>query len=347
MTIVDDVSGLMGQFFGQKTKQMFQDFYDEDHPGELIAASNEMLSGMLGVKNAAVYMDQITSKYPTITQESLPSAAKTTQRHDTFAFVVILAYIVCLIIAYSTTIIPEQSRLMVQNIVYLIGPLLATATGFYAIKKFGIKSVLGKTISYLTIGFFMFLISEIAWVIYENFLHIEPTDSLPGFLFFLAYPFFIAGILVQFDKHILFENKKRLIWSGASILVLIGISFYFTFYLGYNPQLPLVENIILLGYSIADMIIIIGLVIMINLSIHYAEGLLAKFWILLALTFSAQWIGDVLLAIFDVQYHVPVWAIRQIDYLWIVASLLAASAFYVQVSHLNKTLKEHLTPGAV
>ena len=250
-------------------------------------------------------------------------------------------YIFSLVLAYSTTIIPEQDRLLVQDLIYFIAPLAALVSGIYAVRKFGMESLLGRTIFFFTLGYLLWFIGEIIWTVDEIVLHIEPTGSIADIFYLAAYPLFIIGILAQKDLGLAFKDTRKNILGAIAIAILLAFTIYL-YALAYNPSSPLQENVLFIAYGIADTVIIIGLAIMINLSMRYRAGALGKAWALLALGFAAQWVADLLLAFHDKSYDQSQWISRQIDYFWIAHYLLAAYAFYLQTKTVDNAIQKGL-----
>jgi len=236
-------------------------------------------------------------------------------------------YIIILAMIYSTNIIPEGNRLSMQEILFLIAPLVAVVAGFIAFRKFGFKTVQGKAIFLLTLGFLSSLLAEIIWDFFEIVLKIKPTPSIADFFYLLAYPFYIWAIISALDIGKIEWTKKKILFTVIPFILLALITFYFEIYGGYESYEPLLKNIITVSYGIADMVVLIMLLLMINLSQNFKGGMLERFWILFAIGFIFLWIGDIIYAVYFDQYNTPTWFYRQIDYLWILQYIICAYAF--------------------
>ena len=64
MGLKSDLEELMGSLFGKDIKEIFEWFYDENNPEEMLKASDEMLSKLLGRRAAHTHLRKILKKYP-------------------------------------------------------------------------------------------------------------------------------------------------------------------------------------------------------------------------------------------------------------------------------------------
>ena len=66
MGLKQDVSKLMGSLFGKDTEELFNSYYDERQPEELLKACRDMLVKLLGPAAAHKYLAGLEKKHPEI-----------------------------------------------------------------------------------------------------------------------------------------------------------------------------------------------------------------------------------------------------------------------------------------
>jgi hypothetical protein len=252
----------------------------------------------------------------------------------------IFLYILVFFMVYSTNAVPEDSRLKIQYLVYVIAPIVTIILGIYAFKRVGIKSVHGRTILFILLGISFIMIGELVWT-YLDFVSKLDYFFTADLFFLLAYPLFLAGSLLGLKIKDIIEIKSRLWISIIVMIALSAITIYIKLFSEFRPETTFFENIISLIHGFADIIILIAAIIMINLAYKYSGGFIAKFWTLLGIAFFIKWINDILFLLFYKQYTQPIWLFRQIDYLFLIQYALIASAFYLHAKFID-TLKKDI-----
>jgi len=66
MSLKEDVAKLMGSLFGKDTEKLFKEYYDEQHPEELLKAAKDMITKLLGSDIAHRYCQEMIKKHPEI-----------------------------------------------------------------------------------------------------------------------------------------------------------------------------------------------------------------------------------------------------------------------------------------
>lgn len=245
-----------------------------------------------------------------------------------YSLLIIFAF--SLISVYSTSILNDESRIVWQNYLFNIAPLIALIAGIYTLKKYGIKSIHGKTILFLTIGVGLLFTGEMIWTFFELYLNIDPYPSIADIFYLLAYPFFFYGILNQLKLGKIDWNKKNISISIFMLVLLSIVTIYYGIYYAYDVESSFSENLVGISYGVGDLILLAATILIINLSLEFKGGVLSKAWILFGIGIYITWIADIAYAIYWEPYDELVWFFRQIDYLWIAGYLFMAYSFLIQ-----------------
>ncbi|MFH0798272.1 MAG: hypothetical protein V1906_02565 [Candidatus Woesearchaeota archaeon] len=250
--------------------------------------------------------------------------------------VALIVYLALIFIAYSTGIIPSDSRILWQNLIYLLAPLAAVSFGFCAFSKYGFKSDLGKSIFFIALGFASIFVGELIFAFSEVVLGIDAFPSIADIFFLSAYPLIFIGILKSI-------RLCRIRWTGCKVLLsviisvaLFAVTSYYGIYLAYDAQSGMFENVIAISYGVMDIIILLSLILMVNCSIELKGGMLTKSWALFSIAFVSAWIADMVYAIYHESYSEASFAIRQIDYIWIIEFMLMAVGFCIMSQAITK-----------
>lgn len=232
--------------------------------------------------------------------------------------------------------IGEQMSIPLRDVVYLVSPLLATMFGFWAVSIFGSRSLYSFTLLFLSFGMGCKFIGEILWFIFDNLLHVSPFPSAADYFFLLSYPLFaVAFILALKHSHVNWKSFSRLILfllglNGLWITVLVG---YFDVYLAFDPAVSMLENVVAIGYGVADLVLLLICLFLLVLAWEYRAGRIVKTWRYLFIGFLVTLAADVLFAIFHDAYGQGVIIyLNIIDSLWIMGYLCVALGFYEFIS---------------
>lgn len=250
---------------------------------------------------------------------------------NTIPKILVFIYIVLAALIYSTNIISEENRLFWENTLYLVAPAVSVIAGIYVLRKFGIGSIHGKAILFITIGLGMWLSGEILWYIFESIIHTKVFPSVADIFYLAAYPFFLFGIFNEMKIGKIIWTKKRLIISLAIMAILSVVTFYHEIYCAYDPEAAFAENVIQITYGVANLVVIICLILLVNLSILFSGGAFSRSWIIFTIGMFLYWVADLLAyAIYWEQYEALNWFFRQIDYFWIISFLMMSYALLKQ-----------------
>jgi hypothetical protein len=163
-----------------------------------------------------------------------------------------------------------------MNIVTIVIPFIAVIVGVFLIRTLGVRSLQGKTVLFLTIGFFCWGLADTIW----TFL-VQETVSVADIFYFLGYIFLMIGIFfgLKLSDPRMFKNPKKTSLLTGIIIVLILAYFYF-YPFSWNSEVSFLENLTTTGYLIVDLLLVIPLVFLIY---SLFSGVLASGWLFVGL----------------------------------------------------------------
>ena len=177
----------------------------------------------------------------------------------------------------------------ITSTISYISSLIPIIIGLKSLKGFGLKNYGGKSILFIVLGCFAWLLGDILWVIYEN-----AVVSLADVAYLLGYPFIFIGTLfglLSIDKDI-FKNKKSKIFFIFTIIIAF---LYFTLFpVSWDLEIPVLENIATYGYIFADLILLETIVLVIYQTF---TGRMSQSWITVSLGLLLWTIGDIFYAV--------------------------------------------------
>jgi hypothetical protein len=66
MSLTEDFAKMMGSLFGKETERTFLEYYDDNHPDELLKACKEMMTKLLGPAATEKHCVEMAKKHPEI-----------------------------------------------------------------------------------------------------------------------------------------------------------------------------------------------------------------------------------------------------------------------------------------
>jgi diguanylate cyclase len=224
------------------------------------------------------------------------------------------------------------SNELMRNIAYLVAPAFAVMGGFYALSAHGWRGVASQPFVFLAIGLLLWGLGEVLWVYYDFVIRETPYPSLADSFYLLAYPFLFLGLLQQvkisgvnwkkFDPVIVFL-------FGIIAVLLAGVATYFGIYLAYDSTSTLLENVVAIGYGLADVVIILCSLLVLILAWEFKGGNLMRLYLYLFFAFVMTMVADVGFAIYNDEYVSGDWWLRNtLDTLWIMQYLYFGFAFF-------------------
>ncbi len=211
----------------------------------------------------------------------------------------IIALIVGLVITFQlfhTFLIDPDTTDVLLSVVSFVNPLAASIAGFIIAKRYFGTHVFGRAYIALALGFLMIFLAEVAYLVYDLVLEIDPYPSIADVFFFSFYPLAIIHLAlnINFFKSKLGLVKKSWVIGIPVVLTALwsitsfqeGSQFDFDFYFGLSFVIvsSITLSLSLLGASI------------------FKDGMLGKAWLILVIGIAALNFGDLwyyYLEIFD------------------------------------------------
>ncbi|MBN1896097.1 MAG: hypothetical protein JW789_00025 [Candidatus Aenigmarchaeota archaeon] len=208
------------------------------------------------------------------------------------------------------------------NIVTAIIPIFI---GLVAIRHFGISSLQGKSILFIVLMIISWLVADVIWTLSGDAL-VSAAD-----IFYLAgYPLLMIAIvygIMIIDPDILTEKKKILMLSLISVILVAAYFSFFTF--SWDPEITFLENVLVGGYVVADILIIIPTLFLIS---NVLSGTFSKPWLFIAAANLLNLVGDI---IYNINYETYAGG-DPLDLTWYIAYLLYGAAFIVMIHETGK-----------
>jgi len=184
--------------------------------------------------------------------------------------------------------IPESiSKDYLIYVVSIINPLAASIASFIIAKRYWGTGVFGKAYTSLGFGYLMISFAEITYLIYEQFLELDPYPSIADVFFFAFYPLILIHLILnlKFFKTN-FGMLDKILLSVISISIIstyVVLSFNelgetsFDFYYG---TIFAIVSALTLAFACVG-------------ALTFREGAIGKAWFLLVIGILAATIGDI------------------------------------------------------
>ena len=211
---------------------------------------------------------------------------------------------------------------------YLIPPAIAVVCGIAAAEAFGKGNPSGGALRLIMLGLLCWFIGDFIFFAFEQYLHTDPFPSIADVFYLVAYPLLFIG-LYRYAKLSDIEwtpARKMLAWIAG--LLLAAIVFYFGIYLAFDPEAPLLDNLIAMSYGVGDLFLIIAALVVAVMASEFRGGLLFRYWNYFTAGMFLMLAADILFAIYPTQYVAGEWPFRQMDLLWSASYLLFAWALF-------------------
>jgi len=178
----------------------------------------------------------------------------------------------------------------ITAIINIITPLIPLYFGYSTVKYFGLKTIQGKSALCILITMIFWLIGDMVWLLNEN-----AVVSIADALWLGAYPILCLAILygIKTFSPDFFRQKKRLAVLGLILVALVIVYFKF-FPLAWDFNVSIIENIVISGYIIVDLLLLAFIVLLVSLVF---SGFYSLAWIAIAVGIIGTLTGDLYYAI--------------------------------------------------
>ncbi|NBS42114.1 hypothetical protein EBS80_05685 [bacterium] len=250
----------------------------------------------------------------------------------------LLGAIVLLLIGLYWLRLGGDANETLRSALYAGIPWVAVGSVGAALLAYG-RGTLRPTLACLALALLSYAVAEGLWVWYQSVLHVDPFPSLADLFYMLAYPLFFAAIVSAIWRARV--NWKRIHSATRFLLVVVAalVAFlvaYFGIYRGYHPELSTIANVVSIGYSGADLVLLILCLAVLVLAWEYRGGRLMEFWLLLFAAFSLTLMADIGFSIENAPYIAgDVLTVNVLDSLWILSYLSYAIAAQRMLAYIH------------
>lgn len=204
------------------------------------------------------------------------------------ALIGIAALVISFHMVVSYGILQENSEILV-SIFSFLNPLLVTIVGFSTYFRYRGSLIFGKSHLFLSFAFLSLFLAELTYMIYEQFLGLDPYPSIADVFFFALYPLLILYLVKNiryFSPNLDAKSKSFIILMP--IVLLAGYSTLSTTVGG----LSIFEFDFLYGSSF---IYVAALALSFSIvgTIKVKQGLIGPVWLLIMIGIVLNNIGDV------------------------------------------------------
>ena len=249
-----------------------------------------------------------------------------------------LGSLVLLILVYILLIINNglEDYYLLLQLIFLAPLIVAILVGFLVVKEYSLKTTHGKAFLLLTLGFLFFLAGEITWVIFGEFLGIDPFPSIADVFYLLAYPSLFIGLLIEIKDAKLDFNKKKIGMLLFSFVALGVIFLNFTVLQQIESNLSFLDNLISALYGVGDIILVLMSLLLFLVIFEYRHGRIFRCWTWILFNFLAMLAADLIFAAFYEFYEVSILVTAVADILWMLSYGLFAIGMICSYSMLKE-----------
>jgi len=171
------------------------------------------------------------------------------------------------------------------SIITIVIPFIAVIVGILLIRALGVRSLQGKAVLFLTLGFFSWGLADTIWTFMG-----QETVSAADIFYFLGYILLMIGIFfgLKLSNPDLFKNfRKTSLLTGIIIILMLAYFYFYPF--SWDPGVSFLENLTTAGYLIMDLLLVIPLVFLVY---SLLSGALSLAWLFIGLGVISTLIAD-------------------------------------------------------
>ncbi len=208
------------------------------------------------------------------------------------------------------------------NVVTVLVPI---AIGIVAARHFGLSSFQGRSVSLITAALVLWLAADMLWLLSE-----EAIVSIADAFYLAGYPVMMVAIVygIRTISHDLIRDTKKM--ALLSLVSIILVAIYLSFFpFSWDPEITLIENVLIAGYVVADIVLLIPTVFLVSQAF---SGTFSRPWMLIAGANILNLLADVF---YNINYETYAGG-DLIDVVWYVAYLLYGAAFIMMRHETEK-----------
>jgi hypothetical protein len=215
----------------------------------------------------------------------------------------------------------------IRNVLFGLGQLIAVLAGIYAVTMFGLKSVTGRSIAYITVGIFLWLVGGAVFAVNDAVGNSPGFPSIADAIILLGYPLFFIGFFNEMHSGKIPLRGKRQLFLYCVGIALAVIVTYFEILLPFDPSAGFLVNAVQTCYGIADLVLIFCSVIVLLVTIDYQGGKIFYSWLSIFVGVVIQLLADILFGVYAKQYTDKTGINIFIDLIWRFGYVFSAYGF--------------------
>lgn len=239
-----------------------------------------------------------------------------------FGLLLFLLFMVDVLVSFSGY--GREQNDLYRNALLFAGQVVTVFCGLYAVRMYGMRSVIGRSLAFFTAGFLSFLIGGAIFSYYDATLEVSPFPSLADGFILLGYPLFFTGLLLELRKKTLFLQKGMKMLIALFALLLAAVVFYFQIYIPYDMTSSLFLTVVQTAYGVGDLILIIMFIFVLLLALSYKGGKMFYVWFCFFIGFILTLFGDILFGVYVNDYLAKTGINIYIDLIWRAAYVFFA-----------------------
>ncbi len=232
--------------------------------------------------------------------------------------------------AYSLSLaVFDASR--ISQLVYFAFSAIPLAGAFWAARAYGFYGKQGEVFGLLLFAFFFFFAGELIWTVLA-WRHLDVFPSEADFFYLLFYPLLFWAELKELAilRFSLLSSRRKT--SFPVILSALGLSFlvgYFGIYLAFDSEASFLNNAVVIGYGLGDLILIFLAFPMLRMAWEFRGGQIFSSWLAFAVGLLLTLFADIGFAIFNEAYEQgSLAALICLDALWMASFGFFGYAFF-------------------
>lgn len=194
---------------------------------------------------------------------------------------------------------------------FLLMPLLAFVGSVYAVNRYSLKSVHGRSLFLLSMGMGTAFLAEIFSFIEGNFLRKNIPFSSSGIIFVLSFLFLIAGLIMEISAGKIVISAKK-IWSFIAVFSFASAVIFYFQIISFHERGDVLFSI----HSFIDIILLFTSLLIVTIAFEYEKGKMFLPWLILGIGCIMMLLGDILLGFFSDVYKQIAVAKIVVDLFW-------------------------------
>lgn len=209
-----------------------------------------------------------------------------------------------------------------SHMIYLGSIYIGLFAIFSTVKIFGRDNPQQKAFKAIFVGGIFAAAGQTGADIYSLLYKSQFLYSISTLLFFLGYLAVLGGYIREsLALKVRWKDNPSTVY-GFIIFALVIVTTIYKF--GTSGG----TNLLNIGYTVGDVLLIVTSLIILQITITYKGGLMARSWLAIFVGHFTIVLGDVVLAVFNKPFAENIWPYTLIRLIWLLANLVIAYGFY-------------------